>query len=121
MFIAANPGLTKWRERAEFAEILSKEASMRSLALLILTLVFAWAVVLPCDEIGTHELPAVHHGKVISKARGKVVGPLTRAAVVAFLAVISEPSTLEFQPFRQLPWRSVRTASNVQLNSPLVI
>jgi len=94
---------------------------MRSFALLILTLAFAWAVVLPADDIGTHELPAVHHGKVISKVRGKAVEPPTRGAAVAFMAVIDQQAVEVYRPSETVVWRSVRTASNVQLSLPLVI
>ena len=47
---------------------------MRALALMILTVAFAVAVIVP-DDVGTHELPAARGKHLVAKAGGHLAKP----------------------------------------------
>ena len=90
---------------------------MRTLAILTLLTGFVAAVLLP-NEVGTHDLPATG-SKVITKAPNKRVEP--PAGPVACLASTAVQGAIAVRRCDSAAWRSVRTASMVQLNLPLLI
>jgi hypothetical protein len=92
---------------------------MRTLAVLAFLTGFVAAVILP-NEIGTHGLPAIG-GKVVTKAHQKTVKPPAKGGPVACLASVWPQSEAAFGLCEAKVWRSPRTASNQQLNLPLLI
>ena len=91
---------------------------MRALAILTLLVAFVAAVVLPHNEVGTHDLPALS-GKVIAKVHGKTIQPPAKA--IACLVAVEAHADAIFSVCESGAWRSMRTAGNAQLNLPLLI
>jgi len=93
---------------------------MRTLILLTLLAGFVAAVVLPHNELGTHGLPAVG-GKAVTKAQSPAVEPPAKGDPVACFVAVEFHIHAACAVCETAIWRSVRTASNAQLNLPLLI
>jgi hypothetical protein len=92
---------------------------MRTLAVLAFLTGFVAAVILP-NEIGTHGLPAIG-GKGVTKAHQKTVMPPAKGGPIACLASVDPQSGPACDVCESPIFRSPRTASNQQLNLPLLI
>jgi hypothetical protein len=93
---------------------------MRTLQIVWLLVAFVVAVVSPHDDVGTHDLPATG-AKSLVKAAGHNWHKPRGHGQAALVPIQEFQCELLTSVSARIVWRSVRTVSNLQLSSPLLI
>jgi hypothetical protein len=93
---------------------------MRTLQIVSLLVAFVVAVISPHDEVGTHDLPGTT-AKTIVKAAGHNWHKPRGHGQAALVPIEEIQCGLLASFSEKIVWRSVRTVSNLQLSSPLLI